>query len=389
MALVHVDSRISQRATNIDIFYGHFLEYFTSDGESKDIQNKLTWLQRLPQLATDGSYRALVLALEATATAYGAIMSSNTALTQQARNLYGTALHIHHRMLQTFGSRDDYTIHMVSTSVLLSFFEAMHATTADAYRSHINGAAKMIEVTGPGNCMHGILCQLFYHIRTQMVFVQLASGDKEISISAKNILHEILLYKDLPTIQKLMCCIAKLGDLYAKRCKTQEQDLEALEILKTQITQLWNEYSRNLVTLTKRNDSNNASAGNPLICNAFSALTIAYFSSAHILLTMFDFDGDCSANMTHCPQHILEAATYLDTAHNAFAYMRMATPLLIVALHAQRCEHRKKAIDMFELWLRGSMRGISALALDAVHRQERKYAGMRGSDRVPRLPASP
>lgn len=67
-------------------FSESFLNHFTSEGESKDIRNQLTWLQRLPDLGTDKSDKALVLALEATATAYGAIMSSNTAMTYTAQH---------------------------------------------------------------------------------------------------------------------------------------------------------------------------------------------------------------------------------------------------------------------------------------------------------------
>lgn len=69
-------------------FYESFLNHFTSEGESKDIRNQLTWLQRLPDLVTDRSDKALVLALEATATAHGAIMSSNIAMTRQTHDLW-------------------------------------------------------------------------------------------------------------------------------------------------------------------------------------------------------------------------------------------------------------------------------------------------------------
>jgi hypothetical protein len=176
-------------------FFENFLGFFTTDGEGKDIRNRLTWLQRIPQLVSSRSDRALVLALEATATAYGGIMSSNTNLTHKAHELYGTALRAHQAVLQQRGSSNDIAVHLVSTSVMLSFFEAMQATTADAYRAHIYGAARLFEVTGPGECGFGVLCQLFYHVRTQMLFVKIATCSYLVPLSAKKILRDTLLYE--------------------------------------------------------------------------------------------------------------------------------------------------------------------------------------------------
>ncbi|KAF1925794.1 uncharacterized protein M421DRAFT_423354 [Didymella exigua CBS 183.55] len=112
-------------STTTIAFYEIFLNHFTSQGESMDIRNQLTWLQRLPHLATDKLDKASILALEATATAYGAIMGSNTAMTRQAHDLYGTALRAHQNILQNSGTASDVTIPMVSTGVLFSFFETM------------------------------------------------------------------------------------------------------------------------------------------------------------------------------------------------------------------------------------------------------------------------
>ncbi|KAF3036546.1 hypothetical protein E8E12_003692 [Didymella heteroderae] len=109
-----MDPSVSTATTMM--FFENFLGFFTIDGERKDIRNQLTWLERLPRLTASKSDPALILALEATATAYGAIMSSNTALTRQAHDLYGTALRAHQAILQKRGSSGDITIHMVSTS---------------------------------------------------------------------------------------------------------------------------------------------------------------------------------------------------------------------------------------------------------------------------------
>ncbi|KAF2625795.1 hypothetical protein BU25DRAFT_306639, partial [Macroventuria anomochaeta] len=358
--------RDSVKAVITKAFYENFLTHFTAEGEGKDIQNQLTWLQRLPTLAVDKSDNALVLALEATATAYGAIMISNAALTWHARDLYGTALRVHHNVLQKSGSTFDITIHMVSTSVLLSFFEAMQATTADAYRAHIYGAAKLLEITGPGQCAHGVLCQLFYHVRTQILFVQLASDQHSVPFPAKKILYDTLLYKDPPLIQRLMCCIAALRELHAQTYDKEHLDQETYGCLNLEVNQLWDEFSRQKPT--KNPNWQDTTAEIVLFNDAFTALTAAYFSSAHILLAILRPDTTDFPDLLHHSRMILDVAAFLDITHNAIAYMRMATPLLLVALHAQSFGHRNSVVGIFEIWSRESMRGISALALDAVHR---------------------
>lgn len=138
-----IGHRISQQAVVTEAFYARFLSYFTSEGEFADIQNRFTWLHHLPLLSTDGKNAALVLAMQATASAYCAVESANSALVQYAWSLYGEALRMHGQSLIKSRATHLVTVHMVSTSLLFSFFEAMQAVDVDAYRSHIYGTAKV------------------------------------------------------------------------------------------------------------------------------------------------------------------------------------------------------------------------------------------------------
>ena len=153
--------RISQRAAVTEGFYARFLSYFTSEGEGKDIRNRRTWWHSLPFLTTDGTNEALVLAVQATASAYCAVESGNVALAQHSWKLYGEALRMHGLFVSRPQTKHEVTVHMVSTSVLFSFFEAMQSTNAEAYRSHIYGAVQMLEVTKPKQCSEGTLCQIY------------------------------------------------------------------------------------------------------------------------------------------------------------------------------------------------------------------------------------
>ena len=48
----------------------------------------------------------------------------------------------------------------------------------------------------------------------------------------------------------------------------------------------------------------------------------------------------------------------------------MATPLYLVALHAHGKKQRRQAIGIFEDWKKGSMAGISALALETIYQRQ-------------------
>jgi hypothetical protein len=89
--------RISQRAVATEAFYERFLAYFTSEGEGTDIRNRLTWLHHL--LLLPSTNEALVLAVQATTSAYCTVESADTAPTRHYRNLHGEALRMHSHFL--------------------------------------------------------------------------------------------------------------------------------------------------------------------------------------------------------------------------------------------------------------------------------------------------
>jgi hypothetical protein len=374
---VHID-RISQQAIVTEAFYSRFLSYFTSEGDGKDIRNKKSWLHRLPQLSVDGTNDALTLAVQATASSYCALETHNPALTRHAWDLYGHAIQLHGWFLaRSRVTKDVVTLHMISTSVLFSFFEAMQATNAEAYRSHVHGAARMFEVTDPRQCSEGVLCQIFFHIRTQLAFVQLTSSGKETCIDVKKILYDALDYEELPMFQRLSTHFSKLADAYSKMEATGTTvDAQQIGIyeepmaVKDEIDALWTEYTE---TATLKNEIltwYNTCTETSQYRDAFTALTIAYFSATRILLAIAvpEFIASCSDLVDHC-RSILQAALYMQTCSIGCAYMRMAAPLLIVALHAPETRQRKIAIGCFQSWENGSMRGISELALETIRRR--------------------
>lgn len=215
--------RISQRLIVTEAFYARFLAYFTSEGEGKDIRNRRTWLHSLPLLPTDGINDALVLAVQATAFAYCAVESGDMALRQHSWKPYGEAPRKHTGYMFRPRQKHEITVHMVSVSVLCSFFEAMQATNADAYCSHIYGAAKMLEITKPRQCLEGVHCQIFFHLKTQLAFIPLTGFRRGEPVQVCKILSGTLEYVRLPMFQRLMGHISTLANTYMKQRDGQRQ----------------------------------------------------------------------------------------------------------------------------------------------------------------------
>lgn len=371
--------RISQRHMLNEAFYGNFLAYFTTTGEGSDLRNRQTWLHRLPDFAADGSCQALDLAVQATASAFSFGKTRHMPLMQDACQLYGRALNQH---LHTIRLKRPVTVHTVSTSVLLSIFEAMNSTSASAYRQHISGAAELVRLAGPDQCWMGILCQLFFHIRIQMAFVYLTTRQEDkASVCAEEILRERLAYWNVPIFQRLIGYITRLTALYLQLddgeggAMPDILDLEEYTRIKADVDALWLEYNLDAEQRGQRlywTTSN----GSTEYRDAYTALCVAYFASARALFGILAPSLMASyVDVTDYYQQILDIAEYLTTFKIGCAFMRMATPLYLVAMHGKRKEQHGTAINIFEKWRVIGLGGISALALESIYRRR----GMGGA----------
>lgn len=364
---------MSDQSVVTEAFYARFLSYFTSEGDGKDIRNRVSWLHRLPQLSVDGTNEALTLAVQATASSYCAVQTSNPALARHARDLYGRAIQTQGRFLaRSRTGKVAVTVHMISTSVLFSFFEAIQATNADAYRAHIYGAAKMFEVTHPNQCTEGVLCQIFFHIRTQMAFVQLTSHGKETPVDVKKILYDALIYEELPIFQRLVTHFTILASMYSgvdghdKQPRLEEAKAMSIS---TAIEELWSEYELTAALDNEQLTWHNTITNTAHYRDAFTALVCSYFSATRILLsTLSPIPATPESDTAKLHQSILDVANYLQTHVIGCAYMRIAGPLLLVALHAPRTKQRKKAFEYFQSWEYTGLRGITTLIIDCMYR---------------------
>ncbi len=58
---------------------------------------------------------------------------------------------------------------MLCTTLILAFYEAINSTQSEGYIGHVEGAAKMVEMLGPEGCHGGLVNELFFTARPQMV----------------------------------------------------------------------------------------------------------------------------------------------------------------------------------------------------------------------------
>lgn len=205
-----------------------------------------------------------------------------------------------------------------------------------------------------------------------MVFINLTKDGKETPFQVQRILYGSLEYIRLPVFQRLMSHVSYLVEENAAResgASQQPISPETYTEVATNIEELWLEYVGKAASNGTSVFWQDVKTGAMQFRDEFTALTVAYFSAARILLCIVASQYTNSlSTMPHQHSIILQASRYLQTYTNGFAYMRMATPLLLVALHSPASSQREKATACFEHWINGPMSGISALALERIQR---------------------
>ena len=207
-----------------------------------------------------------------------------------------------------------------------------------------------------------------------MAFVYLTTrqGDKS-SVCAEEVLRETLSYKNLPIFQRLIGHIVRLTALYldlddeGARRTPALLDLKEYMGIKADVDALWHEYSLDAEqrgqTLSWVNPN-----GTVEYRDAYTALCVAYIASTHVLFNILAPELAASyIDVTDYHQQILDIAEYLATFKIGCAFMRMATPLYLVAVHAKKKEQRVVAVGIFEKWRVIGLGGISALALESIY----------------------
>lgn len=146
------------------VFVSEFVSFVTARNDR--LRNK-SWLSEIQRGSVRDSGLALDLAMQATALAYCGMASKNPAAVRQACNLYGAVLPQHSRAIS--GHAGPPQAAAISTSVILSFFEAMCSTNSKAYATHLNAAREMLHLAEQDPDEHEVLSELTKHVQCQSV----------------------------------------------------------------------------------------------------------------------------------------------------------------------------------------------------------------------------
>ncbi|OCL13775.1 hypothetical protein AOQ84DRAFT_412117 [Glonium stellatum] len=134
---------------------------------------------------------------------------------------------------------------MIYTSTMLSLFEAMRATTTDAYREHIQGTSRMIELVEHDVYSTTLFNQICVHVPRQMSVILSLITQTPLSTFLRRRSIKAL-SRDYPIFQRLMAQIAGLTELYSNqsnhRLEESDVDTERYHIITTNLVCLWDEY---------------------------------------------------------------------------------------------------------------------------------------------------
>ena len=153
------------------LLVAQFLAYFCGSNTGRIDQS---WMLRLPDASRDASMLKIVeLPLQAAALAHFATEAALPGAMIKSNEIYTKALGYHRAFVgQVFRGRRaqiSRAFELISSNIMLAFFEAIQHTSYDAYRVHISAAASFLEMLGAEHCKVGVLKQLFFSVRAQTV----------------------------------------------------------------------------------------------------------------------------------------------------------------------------------------------------------------------------
>lgn len=152
-----------------------FLNYFTQKTANR------AWGAKLPQLRSAKNAAAMQSAAKAVSLAFAAKNLNNMSMAAAACEYYGESLHHHQR---SFVSSNECAIcwrkavNALPVTVLLSYFEMIQPTSADAWLRHTAAAERLFLRVGPNALKDDLLNHLYFVIKSNSVIRCFLSGTR-------------------------------------------------------------------------------------------------------------------------------------------------------------------------------------------------------------------
>lgn len=171
------------------------------------------------------------------------------------------------------------------------------------------------------------------------------------------------------TVDRLIVHLFVLADLLARKiCRVNDPvQVACVPDISSKIDALWNEYQQEAEQLGDPVEWH--CENETLYRDAFTAMTVAYFSASNILLNCLDLQtsGPNRETVQDSCETILKCSTFLTEKHIGCACLRMFFPLTLVALHSPEEEQRVASHGFLGGWLQDTaFAGLSSIAIQRV-----------------------
>lgn len=146
-----------------DTLLFQFLNYFSQHASER------TWSAKLPSLISAKNAAAMKTAARAVSLAFAAENIHDPSMAQAACEYYGSSLRYHQASFRAPPGRSickKKAINALPVTVLLSYFEMIQATSADAWLKHTLAAERLFVILGPNALHDEFLNHLYFIVRS-------------------------------------------------------------------------------------------------------------------------------------------------------------------------------------------------------------------------------
>ncbi|EHK48562.1 hypothetical protein TRIATDRAFT_290197 [Trichoderma atroviride IMI 206040] len=334
-------------------FISQFVSFISSNRQGP---SKRPWLYALGIVSSGDNGLILEAALRAAATAFCGVMFQSYTLLLEASRLYGQALSRYVAVLSG-GSGVTVTFKMCTT-VLLSLYEAIWSTNPPAYFVHLEACWQMLVSADPKSEDVAVLRGVAAHVIHQTVSF----------CNVWAVVSRITTDQEEPLVNRLVLEIFTLQKLLSQSRSPNDDIIACAHDVNGRIENMWADYKAEV----SRHDGQIllSSCSTRPYYDAFSALTVACFSAARILLSkVHSLSVRCpSADSleTTNGQVILECHSYLLPKNIGCAYLRMFLPLTVVALYSPSLRQSNLAHSTLNDSLRKPFSGLSSMAVERI-----------------------
>ncbi|QKX58231.1 uncharacterized protein TRUGW13939_05352 [Talaromyces rugulosus] len=323
-----------------------------------------------------------------------ATQSQQQSVFKEALRWYDRGLGYVQKTLKSAGSIPDNEMHLlVPAALLMSFFEAINPTLDSGFEQHILGAIILLEAKGPETFATPEFHDLFLAVRGHAVTVSLMTG-KSTCLAEEKWLTVPFMYTTKSPLDRINDCLLVMmnnvswmedrpaGLIDPTKSTLDDQCIIRLSCLMVELDEIWSQISHWEIPRSGDNSETGQFSSGCVYTytNAHRANSVAIHSLARLtLLLLLDRQtspmgkGDYREMIMQASASIISAATYLSTFDIGCAYLRIITPLQIVAQRSPSNSQRDCAVHILQQWwAEKPLKGLTWKALQTISLSNKK-----------------